>query len=65
MYRQAADHVHATASVHYNYNKLPISFWTGLKGTGNLITHYTLSERGFRNWSENNWTRCKSHVDRY
>jgi len=64
-YYQAANHTHKTASVYYNYNTYPISFWTGSNGTGDLITHYTTSERGFRNWSSNNWDRCRSHRDYY
>lgn len=59
-YFSQANHTHMTASVFYNYNTLPISFWTGNNGTGDIITHYTLSQRGFRNWSSDNWYRCRS-----
>ncbi|WP_046529448.1 hypothetical protein [Cellulomonas sp. FA1] len=64
-YSSAANHSHKTASVYYNYNYDDISFWTGPSGTGDIITHYKLSERGFRNWSSSNWDRCRSHRNYY
>ncbi|GAA3808763.1 peptidase inhibitor family I36 protein [Cellulomonas soli] len=64
-YQLQANHTFTTASVYYNYNTDSISFWTGSSGTGDLITHYTTSQRGFRNWSTDNWDRCRSHQNHY
>jgi hypothetical protein len=64
-YSYTANHTHKTASVFYNYNTNSISFWTANGGKGTMITHYTTSQRGFRNWSSSNHNICRSHVDRY
>ncbi len=62
-YGYAADHTHRVASVFYDYNSSRISFYSAKGGLGRKITHYTLAERGFRNWTSNNWDDCKSHRD--
>lgn len=64
-YYSAANHYHRTASVYYNYNNNNISFWTDANGRGKRITGYTLAQRGFRNWTSNNWDICRSHMDHY
>ncbi|MDO4613797.1 MAG: hypothetical protein Q4B10_07000 [Actinomycetaceae bacterium] len=63
IYSSSANHSHPIGSVYFNYARMGTKFWTNINGSGEVIVYYRKGETGFRNWSKNNWFRCKSHWD--